>query len=391
MTKEEFRSFLKSLPLETIETIIEAAFYSTTLNRFGVYKMEKFDEVLCDDGCLAVAKAVLNSPGFDPEAYYFAPYYDYNGPRPSLARIETLTKEGYETKLTEQLDEIVDEMIYSASEIVYDLEVDQPELADKFYEYVKRNNKERYQRAIPEILRLPLQLCSKKGESIMTDHMKKINSSFTDQAKSFENANMNFSKKEYLDYTMKAIGAARTDLVLEPAAGTCVCGRTLAPMVQKVTCLDATPAMLDVLIEDLPFPDASFDIVMTRLSFHHFQEMEKPFSEMNRVLKPGGKLVIIDMEAAEESVRETEDGIERLRDCSHVRNRSRQEFVSLYNAAAYKIWKEESTKIPVRLSAWMELTKTPEAVQKDIVQMMDPPRASIPAGKTGKSGSTSGG
>ena len=69
----------------------------------------------------------------------------------------------------------------------------------------------------------------------MTDHMKKINSSFTDQAKSFENANMNFSKKEYLDYTMKAIGAARTDLVLEPAAGTCVCGRTLAPMVQKVS------------------------------------------------------------------------------------------------------------------------------------------------------------
>ena len=77
------------------------------------------------------------------------------------------------------------------------------------------------------------------------------------------------------------------------------------------------------------------------------------------------------MEAAEESVRETEDGIERLRDCSHVRNRSRQEFVSLYNAAGYKIWKEESTKIPVRLSAWMELTKTPEAVQKDIVQMME--------------------
>ena len=80
----------------------------------------------------------------------------------------------------------------------------------------------------------------------MTDHMEKINSSFTDQAKAFENANMNFSKKEYLDYTMKAIGAAGTDRVLETAAGTCVCGRTLAPMVQKVTCLDATPAMLHV-------------------------------------------------------------------------------------------------------------------------------------------------
>lgn len=223
----------------------------------------------------------------------------------------------------------------------------------------------------------------------MTGHMEKINSSFTDQAKAFENTNMNFSKKEYLDYTMRAIGAAKTDRVLELASGTCVCGRTIAPMVQSVTCLDATPAMLEVgirsakeagignmefilgIIEDLPFPDASFDVVMTRLSFHHFQEMQKPFSEMSRVLKPGGKLVIIDMEAAEEALRETEDRIERLRDCSHVQNRSRREFVSLYDAAGYNIWKEESTRIPVRLSAWMELTKTPEAVQNDIVQMMD--------------------
>ena len=44
MTKDEFRESLKGLPLETVETIIEACFYSTTLNRFGAYKMEKFDE-----------------------------------------------------------------------------------------------------------------------------------------------------------------------------------------------------------------------------------------------------------------------------------------------------------------------------------------------------------
>jgi demethylmenaquinone methyltransferase/2-methoxy-6-polyprenyl-1,4-benzoquinol methylase len=143
--------------------------------------------------------------------------------------------------------------------------------------------------------------------------MQTINSSFADQAKEFENPNMNFSKKEYLDYTMRAIGAKETDTVLEAAAGTCVCGRTLAPMVQKVVCLDATQPMLDVgiknaseagignmefihgLIEEIPFPEASFDVVMTRLSFHHFQEMKKPFSEMDRVLKPGGKAVVLEL------------------------------------------------------------------------------------------------
>ncbi|MBQ9319814.1 MAG: hypothetical protein IJ858_10045 [Acidaminococcaceae bacterium] len=139
MTKDEFCEYLKGLPLETVETIIEACFYSTTLNRFGAYKMEKFDEVLCDDGCLAVVKAVLNSPGFNPEAFYFAPYYEFSGGKPVLVKIETLTREGYAEKLVSQMDEIVEEMIYSASEIVYDLEVDQPELADKFYDYVKSN------------------------------------------------------------------------------------------------------------------------------------------------------------------------------------------------------------------------------------------------------------
>ena len=223
----------------------------------------------------------------------------------------------------------------------------------------------------------------------MDRHMAVVNSSFSNQAKTFENPNMNFSKKEYLEYTMKSIGAKPMDSVLETASGTCVCARTLAPAVARVTCLDATQAMLDVgiqnakeenitnidfingFIEDIPFPEAAFDIVMTRLSFHHFPEMDKPFSEMDRVLKPGGKLVIIDMEAAEETLRYTEDMIERRRDPSHVRNRSRQEFVSLYEKAGYSLMKEESTRIPVRLSAWMELTNTPENVREDIVRLME--------------------
>ena len=45
---------------------------------------------------------------------------------------------------------------------------------------------------------------------------------------------------------------------------------------------------------------------------------------MVRVLKPGGKLVMIDMEAADELLRKTEDEIETQRDPSHVKNLARQ-------------------------------------------------------------------
>ncbi len=234
----------------------------------------------------------------------------------------------------------------------------------------------------------------KKGEIVTMkkdnkkDIISKIQKSFTVQAKEFENKKMSFSKQEYLDYTIKAIDLKKTDKVLEVAAGTCVTGRAIEPFVSEVTCVDATEAMLKVgkeqskkdglkniffveaLAENLPFEDNTFDVVITRLSFHHFAEVCKPFSEMDRVLKLGGKLVIIDMEAAEYSLRKIEDEIETMRDFSHVKNLSKSEFEELYKQYKYEIIFEESTPIPVNLTAWMDLTKTPESVQKDIHKLM---------------------
>ncbi len=60
--------------------------------------------------------------------------------------------------------------------------------------------------------------------------------------------------------------------------------------------------------------DNRFDIVISRLAFHHFSNPYRCFSEMARVVKPSGKLVLIDMEAAEHTLRDTEDQIETLRD-----------------------------------------------------------------------------
>lgn len=217
-----------------------------------------------------------------------------------------------------------------------------------------------------------------------SENAEKIQKSFTGQAKNFETTSMNFTKQEYLEHMVSCVGPQRTDTVLEVAAGTCICGRSLAPFVKNVTCLDMTTAMLAVGKEEagkqgllhmdfvqgdaekLPFSDNSFDIVISRLAFHHFSNPKSCFSEMARVLKTGGKLVVIDMEAAEEILRNTEDEIETLRDPSHIRNLSKEEFTEMFRESCLPIMAVDCMELPVSLSAWLALTNTPAKISADI-------------------------
>lgn len=217
---------------------------------------------------------------------------------------------------------------------------------------------------------------------------QEIQRAFTQQAQNFESGRMQFSNREYLGYMVSKIAPDFTDSVLEVAAGTCACGRAIAPHVRNVVCLDMTSEMLAVgkaqaereeltnmtFVSgdsvELPFPENSFDIVLSRLAFHHFPDASQPFSEMARVLKPGGKLVMIDMEAAEEPLRKTEDEIEKLRDPSHIRNLSRREMLDLFTAQGMIVSCCEVSEIPINLQNWLDHAAAPENIQSLIVSKM---------------------
>lgn len=47
-------------------------------------------------------------------------------------------------------------------------------------------------------------------------------------------------------------------------------------------------------IAQLPYPDHSFDVVVSTISMHHWYELEQPLRDLHRVLKPGGHLLIYD-------------------------------------------------------------------------------------------------
>ena len=56
------------------------------------------------------------------------------------------------------------------------------------------------------------------------------------------------------------------------------------------------------VIEDLPFPDASFDVVTSTLMMHHLpaEQRQSGLAEIRRVLKPSGRLVVADFDYADD-------------------------------------------------------------------------------------------
>lgn len=90
---------------------------------------------------------------------------------------------------------------------------------------------------------------------------------------------------------------------------------------------------------------------------------------MKRVLRSGGKLVIWDMEATTEDLRNVDDEIEKMRDCSHTRILSKAEFEALYQDD-FDLILEETTYVPVNLQSWMDLTDTSLDTQGKIIARM---------------------
>ncbi len=57
--------------------------------------------------------------------------------------------------------------------------------------------------------------------------------------------------------------------------------------------------------ERLAFDDASFDLVVTRYSAHHWLDVPRAVQEIARVLRPGGAVVVIDVIAPESPLLDT--------------------------------------------------------------------------------------
>jgi len=57
--------------------------------------------------------------------------------------------------------------------------------------------------------------------------------------------------------------------------------------------------LIGVAAEFLPFPDASFDFVSMGYALRHISDLRRAFSEFHRVLKPGGKICLLEITCPE--------------------------------------------------------------------------------------------
>jgi ubiquinone/menaquinone biosynthesis C-methylase UbiE len=187
----------------------------------------------------------------------------------------------------------------------------------------------------------------------MTDitHDELIRDQFTRQAQVF-NAAAPIANADALQLIVEAAGAGPDDRVLDVACGGGLVALAFAARVRHATGIDVTPAMLDQArrsaaarglantawdqgdVTRLPYADASFTIVATRFSFHHFLDPLAVLREMARVCAPGGRIVVADSCPSEDPAKAAAfNRLELLRDPSHTRALPLSEMKRLFGAA----------------------------------------------------------
>jgi ubiquinone/menaquinone biosynthesis C-methylase UbiE len=128
-----------------------------------------------------------------------------------------------------------------------------------------------------------------------------------------------FSYREFVDWLIEAVPIRDDDLALDVATGTARIPLALAARTKvgsRTVGLDITPAMLEYGRRDvdakgltsriklvcasamaMPFVGSVFDKVICGLGTHHM-DVPQMLSEMSRVLKAGGELIVADVAAS---------------------------------------------------------------------------------------------
>jgi ubiquinone/menaquinone biosynthesis C-methylase UbiE len=189
---------------------------------------------------------------------------------------------------------------------------------------------------------------------------------------------------------LKAAQPQGNEQVLDAGCGTGHTALTFAPHVAQVTAVDFSVNMLqqgELLaaergltnikfqradVEQLPFADQTFDLVVSRYSAHHWPHPQRALREFARVLRPGGRLVLSDIVAPESLVLDTLlQTVELLRDPSHVRDHTVVQWLDRCHAANFVAEVTFTWNLRLDFADWTSRMLTPPERVRAIQSLFD--------------------
>ncbi|MDQ7842130.1 MAG: methyltransferase domain-containing protein [Armatimonadota bacterium] len=192
---------------------------------------------------------------------------------------------------------------------------------------------------------------------------------FGRQARSYARS-VSHAQDRDLELLVRHLALREEDRVLDVATGTGFTARALGRVVRAVIGIDLTLGMLREarriapgprlrwVVGDagaLPFADAVFDVVTVRRAAHHFPDLVGALREMLRVLKPGGRIGIVDQVPPEGPGGELMERLERLRDPSHVKALTASRWRRLVGELGVAVRFQTVVERKVTLADWLDL------------------------------------
>ena len=157
--------------------------------------------------------------------------------------------------------------------------------------------------------------------------------------------------------------------ILDVATGGGHVARRLREHGAEVVTCDASPGMQPDVVapaENLPFADGSFDVVVSRIAAHHFDDIGEGIAEMARV--SNSVLVIQDMLYRNDDEQEAE----KLRDPTHVRSLPPDEWRELLASAGLEIEQELSFSKTHDFDEWLARTGCQGAEAERVRELLAP-------------------
>jgi ubiquinone/menaquinone biosynthesis C-methylase UbiE len=186
------------------------------------------------------------------------------------------------------------------------------------------------------------------------------------------------ARGEDLPVLLKAAATTGGEHVLDLGTAVGHTALALAPRVRHVTGVDLTAEMLERAtrlarerqignasfvradVSQLPFGSASIDLVTSRYSAHHYADPAGVATEVARILKPGGRFVLGDtVSPADPSLDTFINAVELLRDRSHVRDYTVDQWLSYVERAGLRGEVVHCWDLRLDFAEWVERMRTP--------------------------------